>query len=117
MDSDNSNRTLEQCVRQCVREELRRLSSAHGQQGSLIQRTRQLIATSVTVLSRGLVGRSPLTLTSPRSASVPVEPIATATSNNLQAPLSLGAKRANVHVPGHNLRYKKKGRQLRRHNL
>ena len=35
-------------------------------------------------------------------------PIATATSNNLHTPLSLGTKRANVHVPGHNFRYKKR---------
>ena len=37
-------------------------------------------------------------------------PIARATSDNLHTPLSLGAKRANVHVPGHNFHYKKRGK-------
>eukprot|EP00794_Sanderia_malayensis_P008367 gene8367-9265_t len=47
-------RSLEECLRQCVREELRRSSLAQGQQSNLIQRTRQLIASSATAVSRNL---------------------------------------------------------------
>ena len=80
----DDRQTLEECVRQCVREELRRSSSAQGQQSSLIQRTRQLISTSATALSRDLVGRAPSN-SSPRSESDLVRPIATATSNKFNS--------------------------------
>eukprot|EP00112_Aurelia_sp_Birch-Aquarium-sp1_P011557 Seg2427.10 transcript_id=Seg2427.10/GoldUCD/mRNA.D3Y31 product="hypothetical protein" protein_id=Seg2427.10/GoldUCD/D3Y31 len=105
-------RSLEECVRQCVREELRRSSSAQGQQSDLIQRTRQLIASSATAVSRDLVGRHSTGPSTSRptssSSGVNVRPITTATSSNLQT--APGSKRANVNVPGHNFRFKKRGK-------
>ena len=92
-------RSLEECVRQCVREELRRSSSAQGHQSDLVQRTRQLISSSATALSRDL-GRQTSSLSSrPNSGS------------NIQQTMSTpGSKRTNVNVPGHNFRIKKRGK-------
>ena len=89
-------RSLEECVRQCIREELRRSSLPQGHQSDLVQRTRQLISSSATALSRDL-GRHTSSLSSrPNSGS------------NIQQTMSTpGSKRTNVNVPGHNFRIKK----------
>eukprot|EP00794_Sanderia_malayensis_P005868 gene5868-6561_t len=101
-------RSLEECVRQCVREELRRSSSAQGQQSNLIQRTRQLIASSATAVSRNLAEQHSTNPPRPSSSvGLNVMPI---TSSNLQTATSPGLKRTNVSLPGHNFRFKKRGK-------
>ena len=98
-------RSLKKPVRQCVREELRRTSSVQGQQGELIQRTMQLIASSAIAVSRDLVERHSSIVSRPSSV-VNVKPIATAISSDLQSTTTPGSKRANVNVPEHNFRFK-----------